>query len=160
MRPNELKLSANFTVNESILSATAIKLCIDNYPSMEVMAVLKKTAESMERVRTVLTNKPISVSSWYRCPELNAAIGSKSTSQHMKGEAVDFTCGSFGNPVRVCKALIEAKEYVQFDQLILEHNWIHISFAILSGKPRGQVLSLVKGGRFQSGLVDLHGTSY
>ena len=41
---------------------------------------------------------PVVISSGYRCPELNAAVGGSKTSQHMKAQAIDFTCPGFGDP--------------------------------------------------------------
>jgi len=91
---------------------------------------MEKTAAHMERVRAALGNKSIHVNSFYRSPAVNAAVGSKSTSQHLLGEAVDFICPAFGTPVEICRKLIELHDLIRFDQLILEHSWVHISFTV------------------------------
>lgn len=152
-----IMLSDNFSYAEAIASETASRKDIDNTPSSEVLEVMKKAAIGMERVRATLNNNSIHINSWNRNLPLNRAIGSKDTSQHPKGEAIDFICPLFGNPLDICKMLITHTDLIRFDQLILEHTWVHISFAILSGKPRNQVLSLLSSGQYSLGLTDKNG---
>lgn len=155
--PAGLKLSEHFTIAEAVHSDKAVELGIDNIPSRDVLWVMEKTAICMERVRASLSNLPISVSSFYRSPEVNAAVGSKSTSQHLLGEAVDFICPAFGTPVEICRKLIELHDLIRFDQLILEHSWVHISFAIAPRSNRNQVLSLLSTGGYANGLTNKNG---
>jgi hypothetical protein len=145
---------------ESITSETAERKGIDNHPSAAVLEVMDKSAMGMEKIRAVLMNKAIHINSWYRSHDLNKIIGGVDTSQHIDGEAIDFICPIFGDPLAICKAIIAQKELIRFDQLILEHTWVHVSFAILSGKPRGQVLSLLSSGKYALGLTDKNGVSY
>ena len=83
--------------------------------------------------------KPIRVTSGYRSKEVNERVGGAPTSQHTKGEAVDFVC----EDMRVAFEII--REHLPFDQLIWEKGdsrqpqWIHVSFR-KSGKNRGEVL--------------------
>jgi hypothetical protein len=151
------KLSDHFTLPEAVYSTTAKLQHLNNVPSASTVQTMKQTAFCMERVRAALGNLPLHINSWYRSPEVNAAVGSKSTSQHILGEAVDFICPEFGSCVDICKKLIELKDLIRYDQLILEHTWVHISFAILSTKPRGQVLSLLATGAYSIGLTDKQG---
>jgi zinc D-Ala-D-Ala carboxypeptidase len=155
-----MKLSEHYSMLEATQSNTAITKGINNDPNESVLSVLRKTAVGMERVRALLGNRPINIHSWYRCPALNTAVGGVHNSQHLTGEAVDFVCPSFGRPRDIAHEIVGYKELIRFDQLILEHNWIHISFAILSGKPRGQVLSLTDKGGYVEGLKDLIETHY
>lgn len=155
-----MKLSEHYTVEEAIKSQTAISKGISNDPNESVLSVLRKTAVGMERVRALLGNRPINVHSWYRCPSLNSAVGGVHDSQHLTGEAVDFVCPSYGRPMDIAKEIVAYKELIRFDQLIMEGTWIHISFAILNGKPRGQVLSLAEHGKYVEGLRDLIETHY
>lgn len=99
----------------------------DNVPKGVQLDNLKFTAERMEEVRELLGN-PITISSAYRSPEVNRAVGSKSKhSQHMDGCAVDFTCSKFGTPREIVKKLKSSS--IPYDQLILEFDsWVHISF--------------------------------
>jgi predicted chitinase len=98
---------------------------IDNTPPPEIVETLRQTAQQMDRVRTRL-GKPIRVNSGYRSPALNAAIGGAPTSAHMSGYAVDFVCPGYGPPLQICQAIIASD--IQFDQLIQEGSWVHISF--------------------------------
>ncbi len=126
--PAGFKLSEHFTLAEAIYSPTATNKGIDNTPTPDALERMKFTAIRMEAVRQVLGNRSIYVTSWYRGPTLNSAIGGVKNSQHSRGEAVDFICQGYGNPKQICKALIDAKDVLQYDQLILEPTWVHISF--------------------------------
>jgi len=139
---------------------------IENTIPSELFSVIRNTAYGMERIRTVL-GTPIIISSWYRNPELNTAVGSGDYSQHPKGEAVDWISPRYGSPVVVAKKLIQFAEYIKFDQLILEHTWIHTSFkSDPTAKSRGEVLSLLSkadpktGRQYADGLTDKMGNPY
>ena len=154
-----IKLSQHFTLDEATSSQTASRLGIYNTPSDAVIAVMKSTATNMETVRDILNSKPITVSSWYRSPELNVKIGGVKTSQHCKGEAVDFICPMYGSCYYVANAIMHSK--IDFDQLILEHTWVHISFkSDPYANQRRQVLSLLKSGGYANGLTDVNGHPY
>lgn len=133
------RLSEHFTLEEAIYSPTAINRGIDNHPTLEALERMKYTAIKMEAVRQVLGNKAIYVTSWYRGPLLNKAVGGVPNSQHSKGEAVDFICQGYGNPKQICKALIDHKDVLEYDQLILEPTWVHISF--IPNNPRMKELT-------------------
>lgn len=149
-------LSDNFSLAEATVSEKAERAHFSNTPDSHTIATMYKTAMCMERVLALLA-KPIHINSWYRCLHLNRLLGSKDSSQHLVGEAVDFIVPLFGEPVAVCKALIKNSDLIRFDQLILEHTWVHISFAISTGKPRNQVLSLLKNGSYATGLTTNEG---
>ena len=158
--PTTIMLSEHFSLAEAITSETAERHNIDNTPTPEVLNTMYKTAVKMEKVRNILGDIGIHINSWNRVPQVNALVGSFSNSQHIKGEAVDFICPRFGTPLDICKKIIENKSLIQYDKLILEHTWIHISFAILSGVPRDQVLSLLSNGHYAAGLTDRDGVKY
>lgn len=127
-----MNLSPHFTLEEFTLSGEAARNGIVNDPPAELLPVLKRTALGMETVRIRLGGQPILVSSAYRCMALNRRLGSKDSSQHLKGEAVDFICPRFGNPANIVAALKDSE--VPYDQLILEFarnggGWVHVSFA-------------------------------
>ena len=150
------QLSLHFSLKEATDSNKATENNISNIPSAQIVSVMVKTASKMEEVRQLL-KQPIDINSWYRCPELNIKVGSKSTSQHLNGEAVDFISPQFGTPTQIVQYLKANKDSIGFDQLILEHTWVHISFAILTSKPRGQVLSLLSDKSYAIGITDIHG---
>ena len=120
------RLSPNFTLDEFIFSQTATRRGISNDPSPEIIARLASVAHKMESVRVICGGRPIRISSGYRSPELNRAIGGSQNSAHTQGWAVDFTV-SGQTPYDTCK-LIEASS-LGYDQLIQEGGrWVHISF--------------------------------
>lgn len=128
----------HFSVNEILRSETALSLGIDNIPKDEaVIRNLNNTLLQLEQLRE-LYGKPIVITSGYRCPELNKAVGGKANSQHLRGEAVDLKWDT--NLVNFIQ------EKYHFDQLIREKNkstkWIHISWKIDESLERGQVISL------------------
>lgn len=118
------KLTENFTLEELTFSETASRKGFDNTPPKEALDNLGRVATLLEQVRKII-NRPIIVTSGYRCKELNQAIGSSETSQHRKGAACDFKVKGI-NPDDVVKAIIDSE--IQFDQLIREFDsWVHIS---------------------------------
>jgi hypothetical protein len=120
-------LSAHFSLEECVHSQTAARLGINNDLPIELMQNVKKAALGMELVRLELNSNAIIVSSWYRCPDLNKAVGSKPTSAHVTGMAIDFTCPTAGTPEQIVRALIKSK--VPFQQVIHEFGtWVHIAF--------------------------------
>lgn len=120
-----MNLTNNFTLEEATFSQAATRLNINNQPDAETLANMEQAAEGMEQVRDLLGHS-IHVNSWLRVLRLNRAIGSKDTSDHVKGWAIDFTCPKFGTPLEVCRAIYESG--ISFSQLIFEGTWVHISF--------------------------------
>ena len=137
--------SPNFSMDELTHSDTAARHGIDNTPNDNEKENLYKLAMEMEDVRELLNNKPIFVSSGYRCLALNELLGSKKTSSHIKGLAADFTCRQFGTPNEIVFALINSD--IPYDQVILEFDrWVHISFCEDEETPRKQAISINKDG--------------
>lgn len=128
-----MKLSEHFTLEELTQSATAARKGIDNTPSKAIIQELQKLAITVLEPLRVAWGAPIKVSSGYRCPKLNAAVGSKSTSQHVKGQAADIHTVSdskadnkklFDLAVRLMRG-----GKIKVGQIIDEYNynWVHIS---------------------------------
>lgn len=134
-------LSQNFSLKEFVQSWTALEKNIDNTPTPEIKEQLKFTAHGLERIRAVL-NKRITLDSGYRCIALNNAVGGSKNSQHMQGKAVDFKCPAFGSPLEIVTHLIPFVKILGIDQMIMEVNWVHVSFDFY---PRYQVLKFENG---------------
>ena len=118
-----------FTIKELSKSSTAENLGIDNTPTPEICAKLNTLISALDKIREQY-GKPIIVTSGYRCPELNKAVGGVNSSQHVKGEAADLV-GRNDNETR--KIFETAKALGNFDQLLYEKNskgsiWVHISY--------------------------------
>jgi zinc D-Ala-D-Ala carboxypeptidase len=132
-------LTPNFTLEEFTVSETAARKGINNVPSD--MKNLQWTAEVMERVRTILGDKPIFISSGYRSPKVNMAVGGSKESAHMSGLAVDFYCPDFGTPLQICKELEPHMQELGVDQLIHEYNtWVHLGLS--TEKPRHMAMTI------------------
>lgn len=124
-----MKLSPHFSLAELTASQTAARKSLDNTPDAVVKNNLTITAANLEKVRDLLEH-PIIISSGYRSPAVNRAVGGSATSAHTKGWAVDFICPGFGSPVQVVEELKNSD--LIFDQIIEEggvNGWVHISFA-------------------------------
>ncbi len=145
-------LSKHFTYREATYSYTGQLKKIDNNPTPAQLEVMKYTALKMEAVRQILEERPLYITSWFRSYALNLAIGGAQKSQHSKGEAVDFKCPGFGSPIQVAKELQKHKEVLQYDQLILEPTWVHISFT-QAYPPRMNDLTCTAPGHYVPGLV-------
>lgn len=150
-----MQLTKHFTYREATHSATAAAKGIDNTPTPAHRANILTTAQHMEAVRALL-GAPIVVSSWYRSAALNRVLaGSSTTSAHLDGLAVDFTCPKYGSTTAVCQAI--AASAIPFDQLIWEQNssgtrWVHIGFAKPGAKPRRQLLTKRPGQPYIAGI--------
>jgi zinc D-Ala-D-Ala carboxypeptidase len=123
-----MKLSKNFTMSELTRSSTAKRKGINNDPSEAVKAKLRFLVNKLlQPMRDKLG--PIRVTSGYRSPKLNRAIGGSTKSQHCKGEAVDlqFVENGLMRNKKIYDYLIENE--IEFDQLINEFDfsWIHVS---------------------------------
>ena len=141
-----MKLTENFSLVELTKSQTAERKGIDNTPSTEHQENLKRLCESILQPVRDHFSKVVTISSGYRSPALCEAIGSKSTSQHARGDAADFEI--FGVSNKALADYIDSE--LHYDQLILEYwkesdpnsGWVHCSFS--EGNNRKQYLRAYK----------------
>ena len=128
-----MKITQNFSLAELTKSSTATRLGIDNTPKNDeiIVNLTNLCCNILQPVRTHF-GRVVTINSGYRGPELNKAIGSKSTSQHCKGEAADFEIIGLSNS-ELAKWVYKNLE---FDQIILEFHdpsdpnsgWVHCSY--------------------------------
>jgi zinc D-Ala-D-Ala carboxypeptidase len=137
-------ITEHFTLEEFTRSDTARILGIVNAPAPAIVANLRRLARFNELVRLELGGAAMVISSGYRCPALNRAVGGAGNSAHLDGLANDFTAPAFGTPMEICEKL--DKSYLQFDQLIYERSgsaiWVHLGIAAEGKTPRRQVLTI------------------
>ena len=135
-----MKLSKNFSLEEMISSDTARRCGIDNKPqSEEVVENLRALClEVLQPLRDHL-GRPVTITSGYRCKELNKRVGGVRNSQHLKGEAADIRVKNREELIEMMKFLMDE---TQFDQLIWEKagatEWVHVSYK-RNGNNRGRV---------------------
>jgi hypothetical protein len=152
-----MQLSPHFTLSEMTKSQTAVRRGINNFlnpekPSdAEIINNLKRLClEVLEPVREAF-EIPFSPSSGYRSPALNTALGSKPSSQHVVGQAVDFELPGIPN----LKLARWVRDHLDYDQLILEFHepsapssgWVHVSLREAGNRRRA--LTINKKGVFQ-----------
>ena len=119
-----------FTIQELTASATAKRKGIDNTPDAKAVASLTALVSNVLDPLREAYGKPIVVTSGYRCPKLNRAVGGAARSQHCKGEAADIrTLSNRRWENRQLYDLIR-KLGLPYDQLIDEYDysWIHVSY--------------------------------
>lgn len=148
------RLSENFTVAEGTKSQTALRLGIKNQPNDSELEAMKLVAANiLEPVRACF-DIPYAPTSFFRCKELNDAVGSNDKSQHRKGEAADIEVPGVSNYALACWI----RDSLNFDQLILEHytpgdpssGWVHVSYA---AKGNRQEVLTFDGKHYMPGLV-------
>lgn len=147
---------ANFSVAELVQSSTAEQLKINNNPPSFVMVHLTETITLLECIRAEwaeycerhdLGTPAIRITSGYRSPELNKAVGGVKNSAHVVGYAADL------QPVNGKQTEFErffATEFslmgYAFDQIIIEisksSRWVHVGYKRADGKQRRQCFTL------------------
>tara|TARA_R100001369_G_scaffold79861_1_gene110001 strand:+ start:31 stop:534 length:504 start_codon:yes stop_codon:yes gene_type:complete len=152
-----VQLSKHFILTEMTKSMTAQRKGIDNTPGpAEIKNLGDLCYEILEPLRAHF-GLPVTITSGYRSEALCEAIGSKKTSQHAKGQAVDLEINSVPN----IKTAYWLQNNVDYDQLIMEFfdpedsagGWIHISYNE-KGSNRKQVLTF-DGKQYSEGLPDM-----
>ena len=143
-----MKLTEHFDLSEFTRSATADKLHIDNTIPEELIPNLKNLCEQVLEPLREHFNKPVVISSGYRCPKLNRLVGGVPNSQHQKGEAADIKLYSVEEGKRWFNWIVEN---CNFDQALWEREsknsclfWIHISCKPIISKNRHQEKRLIK----------------
>jgi len=148
-----MMLSANFSLEELTKSQTAERQSIPNNPDEDGIYYLRMVAEKILQPVRNHYGIPFTVSSGFRSVDLCLAIGSKATSQHTKGQAVDFEVPGISN----MDLSYFIKTTLDFDQLILEFyrggntGWVHCSVA---DTPRKDLLTYDKSNGYRKGLID------
>jgi len=125
-------ISKHISYKEGTYSNTAMRKGIDNTPNDEQLENMKLVADKVFEPLRKWVSGPIKINSFFRCPELNKAIGGSSKSQHCKGQAIDIddTFGVISN----ADMYYYIKNHLDFDQMIWEFgddnnpNWVHISY--------------------------------
>ena len=144
-------VTVNFRYSELIHSNTAIRLGIENIPTIVHKVNLIESCNKLWQPARDILGKTMIISSGYRSPLVNSKVGGSDSSAHSIGCAIDFTSPSFGNSRAIANKL--AKEFktkgIKFDQLILEFpdtdsSWVHLGYKNLKGEQRCQLLTAVK----------------
>ena len=132
-RMHRMLLSPHFALGEFLRSGTAIKYGIDNTPQQAIiiirlMTLCEVVLEPLRQHCGIIT-----ITSGYRCPQLNLAVHGAPASQHTLGEAADIFVP---NEETLQKYVAFIEQHCDFDQMILEpqgtehHRWLHVSYTM------------------------------
>lgn len=125
------QLSKNFSLKEMCASQTAAIYNIDNTPTAKDIANLKRLcADVLQQARDDF-GKPMHINSGYRCEKLNAKVGGKKNSYHLKGMAADVHVDSEKDGFLLAALLLRSK---YTDLVLLEKRkykyWIHVQWSM------------------------------
>jgi hypothetical protein len=135
----DIRLSEHFKLSELLRSDIALRRGLDNAPPGAVLQTMAAVlVPGLERVRAAL-GAPMHITSGYRGPAVNAAVGGGPRSQHLLGEAADFVAPTFGSQRDVARFLAGRAAELGIDQLIYEGTWCHVSFR--AARPRHEALT-------------------
>jgi len=140
-------ISRHISYKEGVYSTTATRRGIINVPKQEIKKNMELIAEKVFEPLRKWVSGPIRINSFFRCPELNKAIGGSYTSQHCKGQAMDI------DDTNCKKTNAEMYEWIKknldFDQMIWEFgtdnnpSWVHVSY-VSEDKNRNRCLKAYK----------------
>lgn len=141
------KISKHISFKEAIKSNTATRLGINNTPDDYQVSNMVNIAINLFEPLREFVGGPIKINSFFRCEDLNRAIGGSSRSQHCEGRAIDLD-DTFGHKTN-SEMFHYIKDNLDFDQLIWEFgddnnpNWVHVSF-VSKEENRGRCLKAYK----------------
>ena len=125
-------ISKHISDKEGTYSRTALRLGIHNQPDEDQLYYMQLLAEEVFEPLRAWVKKPIKINSFYRCRQLNKAIGGSLKSQHCKGQAIDID-DTYGHKTNA-QMFKWIKKNLDFDQMIWEFgddknpNWVHVSY--------------------------------
>ncbi len=130
MTADNIALTKHFDLEQLTRSSVAHARGLSNTPPPELVPRLILTAEMLERIRATL-GVPVTVTSGYRSPQVNIAVGGATSSDHTQGHAADIVAPGYGTPYEIARALAPLVSTLGIGQLILEgikgKRWVHVS---------------------------------
>jgi len=144
-------ISKHITYKEATRSVTALRLGIENVPNEYELQNMELIAEKVFEPLRRAVNGPIKINSFFRCEELNKAIGGSSKSQHCQGRAIDIddVYGYVSNSYMY----YYIKDNLDFDQLIWEFgtdtepDWVHVSYVDSDSNRKRCLLAYKENGK-------------
>jgi len=135
----------DYTLEELTVSRTAKKLGLDNRPATAVHA------SNLALLENFLNSIPFdfTITSVYRSPVVNNAVGGSSSSQHMNALAVDLIPSGMTNKELATWFWAHKNDYPELDQVIWYTDTNHNHIAVcppgaqncVAGAPRGHFYS-------------------
>lgn len=157
------KLARNFWLSEFLQSQSADRMGLDNTPAQAYLENLYRTACMMQHLRDMIA-APIQITSGYRSPDVNRAVGGsyhkdsqgkEILSAHTSGQAADFHAPSFGTPFAIAK-LIEKNLHLfpEVDQVIYEFTWVHLAWSDTPRSGVNRVLTIRSPNIVRAGILE------
>lgn len=134
---------------EFFSSKTAAECNIVNYPEPsevnEVNRALLALAKHVLDPIRVYIGVPVRITSGYRCKRLNSLVGGSPTSQHMAGQACDFTVPMY-SAAQLRRLYYNLLTLLDYDQMIYypRKNIIHVSYVSIKDNRRKTWISGAK----------------
>lgn len=131
-----MKLSKNFSLSELIEAGSARRLGLDEQfnPPLDVVNNLQQLAKHVLQPLREAVGHEITVTSGYRSPKVNKAVGGSKTSDHLEGKAADIQLWINGENKNQLLYDTILKLNLPFKQMIDEFGtesepaWIHIAY--------------------------------
>lgn len=134
------KISDNISYKEATKSYQAIRRGLDNTPDENQLHAMRLTAKQIFQPVREHFKVPIAVTSFFRSPEVNKAVGGVSSSHHTKGQAIDVDADVYQQKLASGEILTNKMifdyiaENLDYDTIIWEFGteddpaWVHISY--------------------------------
>lgn len=124
-----------FTFGEFERSDTATRYAIDNAipeaAKRNIAALVDKVLDPLREA----WGKPITVTSGYRCPQINRMVKGVATSMHLTGQAADITTGNMIDNRKLYQLAQDLKlPYFELIGKKYGFGWLHISYAPERGR--------------------------
>lgn len=134
-----------FELTEFLKSEEALNRKIDNFPTFEIVDHLEELISKLLEPMRKAYGKPLTISSGYRCPKLNQAVGGVATSAHKVGYAADIKVKDIENLFNFVTEWVKANG-VMFDQIFIEtkgsSKWLHVGLKNQNGLQRRMISRL------------------
>ncbi len=149
-----MQLSEHFELAEFLVSETAARLGIDNEPTPAVVENLRRLCQSVLEPLRLKLARPVVITSGYRSPDLNRAVGGSKTSHHMQGRAADLIVPGL-SPLAVCQIAQQMK--LPCVQIIHEFGrWAHLAVALPNERTQLLTAKLAQGKTvYEPGLLNV-----
>lgn len=149
---NKMQLSEHFELAEFLVSETAARRGIANEPTPEVIENLRRLCQQVLQPLRIKLARPVVITSGYRSPALNRAVGGSKTSHHMQGRAADLIVPGL-SPLVVCQTAQQMK--LPCVQIIHEFGrWAHLAVALPNERTQLLTAKLAQGKTvYEQGLV-------
>lgn len=124
------QLTPHFSLNEFLASSTAAARKISNLPASpaeldRVISNLARLAAALEVLRSKL-GRALRVTSGYRCPALNTAVGGAANSRHMQGCAADIATDDIDSFLAVARTIPQITKLIPYR----DRHFVHVECVV------------------------------